>query len=51
MDTKRRVKLLAISDTHGRNDEIRKAIDEGKEGDFFIHAGDFTSYNKRDHFA
>lgn len=25
-------------------------MSEGIEGDFFIHAGDFTWYNKRDQF-
>lgn len=43
----RKVKIAAISDTHGNNKQILKAIEDGREGDIFIHAGDFTHYNNR----
>lgn len=42
MSEKRKLKILTISDTHGKNDQIRNAIEFGASGDIFIHAGDFT---------
>lgn len=45
------VKVAATSDTHGNLVELQKAHEEGLTGDIFIHAGDFTAYNKRDHFG
>ena len=43
-------KLMITSDTHGKLDELQKMVDQHIEGDIFIHCGDFTWYNKREHF-
>lgn len=45
----RLVKVAAISDTHGNNEELERAIKDNISGDIFIHAGDYTSYNKKQH--
>lgn len=50
-DYVKKIKIVAISDTHGNLTELQKAVDSGMEGDIFIHGGDFTNYNKRDHFS
>lgn len=39
-------KIVAISDTHGRNDQIQELIDNNESGDIFIHGGDFTRYGR-----
>lgn len=39
-----------MSDSHGKTHLLKKLVKEGSEGDLFIHAGDFTWYNKREHF-
>ena len=39
-----------MSDSHGKVHHLKKLVKEGVEGDLFIHAGDFTEYNKRVHF-
>ena len=43
-------KLMITSDTHGKLDELQKMVDADVQGDIFIHCGDFTWYNKREHF-
>ena len=50
MKEERKVKILAMSDSHGKTHLLKKLVKEGYEGDLFIHAGDFTWYNKKDHF-
>ena len=47
---RRQIKLLVTSDTHGKLDELQKVVDQGITGDIFVHCGDFTWYNKREHF-
>lgn len=40
METRKRLKIVMVSDTHGRDD-----VQWEREGDIFIHAGDFTMYS------
>lgn len=45
MEPRRRLKIVMMSDTHGRDD-----VKWEMEGDIFIHAGDFTMYSNERYF-
>ncbi len=46
----RRLKIVAISDTHSDFTIFQRMVDEQIQGDIFIHAGDFTRYGREEHF-
>lgn len=41
-------RIVALSDTHGNTQQFDYLIHHNIQGDLFVHAGDFTKYNRQD---